>query len=79
MDPIDDLLNDPAIRAYLHRLVKDEGINLIERFPREGEYSDEDLAARTGINLNTVRHTSIPCMKNGLPSITGSKTMKRAG
>ena len=57
MDPIDDLLNDPAIRAYLHRLVKDEGLNLIERFPREGEYSDEDLAARTGINLNTVRHT----------------------
>ena len=57
MDPIDDLLKDPAIRAYLHRLVKDEGLNLIERFPREGEYSDEDLAARTGINLNTVRHT----------------------
>ncbi len=57
MDPIDDMLNDPAIRAYLHRLVKDEGLNLIERFPREGEYSDEDLAARTGINLNSVRHT----------------------
>jgi transcription initiation factor TFIIE subunit alpha len=57
MDPIDDLLKDPALRAYLHRLVKDEGLNLIERFPREGEHSDEDLAAKTGINLNSVRHT----------------------
>jgi transcription initiation factor TFIIE subunit alpha len=57
MDSTEDLLNDPAIRAYLHRLVKDEGLNLIERFPREGEHSDEDLAASTGINLNTVRHT----------------------
>jgi transcription initiation factor TFIIE subunit alpha len=57
MDPVDDLLKDPAIRAYLHRLVKDEGLNLIERFPRSGEHSDEDLAAKTGINLNSVRHT----------------------
>ncbi len=48
MDPIEDPLNDPAIRAYLHRLVGDEGLNLLERFPREGEHSDEDLAARPG-------------------------------
>jgi transcription initiation factor TFIIE subunit alpha len=32
-------------------------LNLLERFPAEGEYSDEDLAATTGINLNSVRHT----------------------
>jgi len=57
MDPIEETLNDPAIRAYLHRMVGDEGLNLLERFPREGEHSDEDLAASTGINLNTVRHT----------------------
>jgi len=57
MDPIEDTLNDPAIRAYLHRMVGDEGLNLLERFPREGEHSDEDLAASTGINLNSVRHT----------------------
>jgi len=57
MDPVREQINDPAIRAYLHRLVGDEGLNLLERFPEEGEYSDEDLAASTGINLNSVRHT----------------------
>ncbi|MGD0080423.1 MAG: transcription factor [Methanoregula sp.] len=57
MDPTEETLNDPAIRAYLHRLVGDEGLNLLERFPKEGEHSDEDLAASTGINLNSVRHT----------------------
>jgi transcription initiation factor TFIIE subunit alpha len=57
MDSIEEALNDPAIRAYLHRLVGDEGLNLLERFPEDGEHSDEDLAATTGINLNSVRHT----------------------
>lgn len=57
MDSTADMLNDPAIRSYLHRLVGDEGLNLLERFPEEGEHSDEDLAAKTGINLNSVRHT----------------------
>jgi len=57
MDSAEDLLNDTAIRAYLHRLVGDEGLDLIERFPAEGEHSDEELAAKTGINLNSVRHT----------------------
>ena len=57
MDPTEEMLNDPAVRAYLHRLVGDEGLNLLERFPREGEHSDEDLASETGINLNSVRHT----------------------
>lgn len=57
MDPTEEALNDLAIRAYLHRLVGDEGLNLLERFPEEGEHSDEDLAATTGINLNSVRHT----------------------
>jgi len=45
------------MRAYIHRLVGDEGLNLLEKFPKEGEHSDEDLAASTGINLNSVRHT----------------------
>jgi len=57
MVPTNDVLEDPAVRAYLHRLVGDDGLNLLERFPKEGEHSDEDLAASTGINLNTVRHT----------------------
>jgi transcription initiation factor TFIIE subunit alpha len=57
MDPTEDMLNDPAVRAYLHRLVGDEGLDLLERFPEGGEFSDEDLAAKPGINLNSVRHT----------------------
>ncbi|HOX35401.1 MAG TPA: transcription factor [Methanoregulaceae archaeon] len=57
MDTVDELLENPAIYAYLHRLVGDEGIELLKKFPSEGEHSDEDLAAETGINLNSVRHS----------------------
>lgn len=57
MDSVDELLENPAICAYLHRLVGDEGIELLRKFPSEGEHSDEDLAAETGINLNSVRHS----------------------
>lgn len=57
MDPVEEVLNNPAMRSYIHRLVGDEGLNLLEKFPKEGEHSDEDLAAKTGINLNSVRHT----------------------
>jgi transcription initiation factor TFIIE subunit alpha len=52
-----EILSDASIRSYLHRLVGDEGIELLEKFPEEGEYSDEELAEKTGINLNTVRHS----------------------
>jgi transcription initiation factor TFIIE subunit alpha len=54
---IAEILKDDAVRSYLHRLIGDEGLNLLGRFPEEGEYSDEDLAEKTGINLNSVRHT----------------------
>jgi len=57
MESAQELLNDPAIRAYLFRLVGNDGLDLIERFPTDGEHSDEELAATTKINLNTVRHT----------------------
>ena len=57
MDAVEEALNEPAIRSYIHRLIGDEGLDLLERFPKEGEHSDEDLAASTGINLNSVRHT----------------------
>lgn len=57
MDSVDEVLENPAIHAYLHRLVGDEGIELLRKFPTEGEHSDEDLAAETGINLNSVRHS----------------------
>lgn len=54
---MDEVLTHPAIRAYLFRLIGEDGISLLEKFSREGEYSDEELAAQTGINLNSVRHT----------------------
>ncbi|MCQ8894103.1 MAG: transcription factor [Methanolinea sp.] len=54
---MEEILSNPAIRTYLDRLIGEEGISLIESFPREGEYSDEELAEKTGINLNSVRHT----------------------
>ncbi len=51
------ILEKPAVAAYLQRLIGDEGLLLIERFPEDGEYSDEELAEITQINLNSVRHT----------------------
>lgn len=54
---VNELLKDPAIRTYFLKLIGEEGIELLIKFPKEGEYSDEDLAAQTGINLNSVRHT----------------------
>jgi transcription initiation factor TFIIE subunit alpha len=57
MVSVTELLNDPAINAYILRLIGEDGVELIKRFPLEGEYSDEELAEKTGINLNNVRHT----------------------
>ena len=54
---IAEILKDEAVRSYLHRLIGEEGLDLLERFPEDGEYSDEELAEKTGINLNLVRHT----------------------
>lgn len=54
---IAEILEDEAVRAYLNRLIGEEGLDLLERFPEGGEYSDEELAEKTGINLNSVRHT----------------------
>ncbi|NYT05944.1 MAG: transcription factor [Methanomicrobiales archaeon] len=53
----EELLENPAIQAYLFRMIGEEGVNLLIRFPKEGEHSDEELAELTGINLNSVRHT----------------------
>ncbi|MDD1672617.1 MAG: transcription factor [Methanomicrobiales archaeon] len=57
MTAMADLLEDSAVKTYLLRLIGEEGMDLLLRFPDGGEYSDEDLAAKTGINLNSVRHT----------------------
>ena len=40
----EEILADKAFFAYLHRLIGDEGIELIRRFPTDKEYSDEELA-----------------------------------
>lgn len=53
----EEILADKAIFAYLHRLIGDDGIELIRRFPTDKEYSDEELAEITEINLNSVRNT----------------------
>jgi len=53
----EEALSDQAIHAYLLRMIGEEGVELLDKFPKEGEFSDEDLAERTEINLNTVRHT----------------------
>ena len=53
---IEDLLPIPAVYQYLLKLVGEEGIELINLCPKE-ELSDEEIAERTEINLNSVRHT----------------------
>jgi transcription initiation factor TFIIE subunit alpha len=57
MVSVTELLNDQAIYAYLLRMIGEEGIELLKRFPEGEEHSDEELAEMTEINLNTVRHT----------------------
>ncbi|RQD84449.1 MAG: transcription factor [Methanocalculus sp. MSAO_Arc2] len=57
MKDVEDLLQISPIHAYFLRLVGDEGIRLLRKFPDTGEHSDEELAEITEINLNSVRHT----------------------
>jgi transcription initiation factor TFIIE subunit alpha len=57
MVTIQELLEEPAIVAYLQRMIGDEGMALVTRFPEGKEYSDEELAELTEINLNSVRNT----------------------
>jgi len=57
MVSVTELLNDPAVNAYVLRMIGEGGIELIKNFPEGKEHSDEELAEMTGVNLNTVRHT----------------------
>ena len=52
-----DVLDNPAVRAYLIRMVGEEGLTLLENFDRTIEKTDEQLAEETEINLNSVRNT----------------------
>lgn len=49
-------LNDKVIRGYLLSLVGEDGLQMIEKMP-EGEVTDEEIAAKTEVLLNTVRRT----------------------
>ncbi len=49
-------MNDKVIRGYLMSLVGEEGLQMIESMP-EGEVTDEEIAEKTGVLLNTVRRT----------------------
>lgn len=49
-------INDKVIRGYLLSLVGEEGLQMIEKMP-EGEVTDEEIAAKTEVLLNTVRRT----------------------
>lgn len=49
-------VDDPIQRAYLVKLVGDEGLSIVERMP-DDEVTDENMAEVTGISLNTVRRT----------------------
>lgn len=42
MVSVTELLNNPAIYAYLLRMIGEEGIELLKRFPEGDEYSDEE-------------------------------------
>ncbi len=50
------LIEDPIHRAYLCKLVGEEGLQIVESMPDE-EITDEHVSEITGISLNTVRRT----------------------
>lgn len=50
------LIENPIYRAYLCKLVGEDGLQIVESMP-EGEVTDEHVAEITGISLNTVRRT----------------------
>ena len=56
MFPLMTLIEDPAIREYLRRMVQDDGLKILEAMPL-GEITDEKLAEKSGANLYLVRKT----------------------
>jgi transcription initiation factor TFIIE subunit alpha len=48
--------SDKVIRGYLISLVGEDGLKMIEAMP-EGEVTDEEIATKSGVLLNTVRRT----------------------
>ncbi|MFB3763785.1 MAG: transcription factor E [Methanotrichaceae archaeon] len=50
------IVEEEIQRAYLNKLVGEDGLRIVENIPRD-EITDERLAEMTGISLNTVRRT----------------------
>ncbi|MDI6888928.1 MAG: transcription factor E [Methanocellales archaeon] len=60
-------LKDAVARAYLTRLVGEDGLTIVEKAPK-GEATDEKVAEVTGVSLNTVRRALYILYENGLAS-----------
>ena len=56
-------LNDKVVRGYLMSLVGEDGLKMIEGMP-EGAVTDEEIATKTGVLLNTVRRTLLILYEN---------------
>ena len=63
------VLENKAIRGYLHKLVGDDGLNIVEKMldkVPDKEVTDEKIAELSGINLNLVRKTLYILYENHL-------------
>ena len=63
------VLNNKAIRGYIHKLVGNEGLNIVEKMldkVPDKEVTDEKIAELSGINLNLVRKTLYILYENHL-------------
>lgn len=63
------VLNNKAIRGYIHKLVGDEGMQIVEKMVEKApdkEITDEKIAELSGINLNLVRKTLYILYENHL-------------
>jgi transcription initiation factor TFIIE subunit alpha len=63
------VLENKAIKGYLHKLVGDDGIKIIEKILEkapDAELTDEKVAEISGINLNLVRKTLYILYENHL-------------
>jgi len=50
-------VENPIHRAYLLKIVGEEGLKIVEAMPEGEEVTDEHIAEITGISLNTVRRS----------------------
>ncbi len=60
-------LKDAVARAYLTKLIGEDGLTMVNKAPK-GEMPDEKVAESTGIALNTVRRALYILYENGLAS-----------